>query len=258
MTEHEFSVVRSAAVIVATLIAIGLERLLPHGRLRWSWRTNLGLWAVNLVVISALCGTCAFTVANWARHAGVGLLTMVPVPSWLSLAVCVAALDLVSYGWHRANHQIGVLWRFHQVHHSETSFTVSTALRFHPGELVLALPVRLVAIIALGAPAEAVLAFETLFAFANLIEHGDINLPARLEHALERVCITPALHRWHHSRRWTELNTNFGTIFVVWDHVFGTLRRNSSATAIETGLPGLVEPVGFARALVLPRAVAGR
>ena len=71
--------------------------------------------------------------------------------------MCIAALDLVSYGWYRGNHQVSVLWRFHQVHHSETAFTVSTALRFHPGELVLALPIRLIAIVALGAPGEAVL-----------------------------------------------------------------------------------------------------
>ena len=258
MTEHQFSAVRTAALIAAAMIAIGLERLMPHGRLRWSWRTNLGLWGVDLLVMSALCGVCAFSVANWARGAGVGLLNVLPVPWWVSLAVCVAALDFVSYGWHRANHQVAVLWRFHQVHHSDTAFTVSTALRFHPGELVLALPIRLVAIIILGAPAEAVLGFEVFFALANLIEHGDINLPAQLERILERVCITPALHRWHHSRQWTELNTNFGTIFVVWDHLFRTLQPNCSTTAVETGLPGLLQPVGFVRALVLPRGVAGR
>jgi len=258
MSEHEFSALRTSALIVAAVIAIGLERLLPHGRLRWSWRANLGLWGIDLVLMTAICGACAVSVASWARGAEVGLLNVLPVPWWAGVAVCVVALDLVSYGWHRANHQVAVLWRFHQVHHSDTAFTVSTALRFHPGELLLALPVRLAAIVALGAPGAAVLAFEGFFALANLVEHGDINLPLRLERALERVCITPALHRWHHSRRWTELNTNFGTIFVVWDRAFGTLRPNSSATAVETGLPGIVEPIGFVRALALPSSGARR
>src|SRR5215831_14635504 len=109
MSEHEFSALRTSALIVAAVIAIGLERLLPHGRLRWSWRANLGLWGIDLVLMTAICGACAVSVASWARGAEVGLLNVFPVPWWAGVAVCVVALDLVSYGWHRANHQVAVL-----------------------------------------------------------------------------------------------------------------------------------------------------
>jgi sterol desaturase/sphingolipid hydroxylase (fatty acid hydroxylase superfamily) len=47
-----------------------------------------------------------------------------------------------------------VLWRFHQVHHSDAAFTVSTGVRFHPGELLLSLPLRLAAVALFGVPPE--------------------------------------------------------------------------------------------------------
>jgi sterol desaturase/sphingolipid hydroxylase (fatty acid hydroxylase superfamily) len=144
------------------------------------------------------------------------------------------------------------LWQFHQVHHSDTTFTVSTGVRFHAGELLLSLPVRLAAVVALGAPAEGVLLFELLFTVANLVEHGDISMPARLEHRLGQVLVTPALHRRHHSKEVTELNTNFGTIFSLWDRWFGTFLASGSDAAVQTGLPGISDAPGLFQAVLFP------
>jgi sterol desaturase/sphingolipid hydroxylase (fatty acid hydroxylase superfamily) len=94
-----------------------------------------------------------------------------------------------------------------------------------------------------------VLAFEVVFAFANLIEHGDINL--RGERVLARVLVTPALHRRHHTRTGPERDTNFGTIFSGWDRLFGTFTDSDSSTTVETGLPN-VQNLTLAGALVLP------
>jgi sterol desaturase/sphingolipid hydroxylase (fatty acid hydroxylase superfamily) len=191
----------------------------------------------------------------WAKEQGLGLLGAIDASLPIAAAVTIAALDLVSYLWHRANHRIAFFWRFHQVHHSDTSFTVSTALRFHPGELLLSLPVRLAAIVVLGGPPEAVLAFEVLFTFANLIEHGDIGLPVRLEALLGRVLIIPALHRRHHARLVGDLNSNFGTILAVWDRLLGTYRESTSDRVVDTGLPGAAaNAVTFGRALSMPFA----
>src|SRR2546426_905890 len=108
--------------------------------------------------------------------------------------LAAAALDLVSYGWHRANHRVAPLWRFHRVHHSDPSFTVSTGVRFHPGELVLSLPLRLAAVVAIGASPAAVVAFEIAFTVANLIEHGDIDVVAPVETAVGRGFVPSAPH----------------------------------------------------------------
>jgi sterol desaturase/sphingolipid hydroxylase (fatty acid hydroxylase superfamily) len=252
MSESDFTVMRTVGFLLAVALALSLQRLTPHARLHGSWRTNFGLWAIDVVVLGVVCGTCAYTAARWASAAGLGVLTLVRVPRPVAIIASVVVLDMVSYAWHRANHQLRWLWRFHQVHHSDTTFTVSTGVRFHPGELLLSLPVRLFAVVALGAPSEGVVFFELIFTVANLVVHGDIDLPARLERPLDQVLITPALHRRHHSKQVTELNTNFGTIFSLWDHWFGTFLASGSAEEVQTGLPGTSAAPGLVQAVLYP------
>jgi sterol desaturase/sphingolipid hydroxylase (fatty acid hydroxylase superfamily) len=249
MDERQFQLLRASAFILAVLVAFALQRLTPHARLRGSWPVNGGLWLVNAVVLGLVCGACAFTVADWAARQRLGIFNVMSMPWWMTGAVTIVGLDLTSYWWHRANHRVRVLWRFHQVHHSDPTFTTSTGVRFHPVELLLSVPIRLGAVVVLGAPAAAVLAFEVVFAFANLVEHGDINL--RGERALTRVLVTPALHRRHHTRQGPERDTNFGTIFSGWDRVFGTYTPSDPVVRVDTGLPGLVR-VTLSEALVLP------
>ena len=145
-----------------------------------------------------------------------------------------------------------LLWRFHQVHHSDPACTVSTALRFHPGELLLSLPVRGAAVLLLGAPSIAVIVFEGVFTSANVFEHGDITLSRSLERILERVCITPGLHRRHHSQERDDMDSNFGTIFVWWDRCFGTHRPSASEETVAIGLPDVGDVSTFRRVLLLP------
>ena len=251
VTEGQFQVVRGAGFLTAVMLALALQRLRPHARLRGSWQVNGGLWFTNLIILGVACGACACTVARWAAHNRIGLLNTVPAPRWLGVPVTIVALDLVSYLWHRANHRVPFLWRFHQVHHSDPTFTASTGVRFHPGELLLSLPLRLSAVAFVGASTGAVLLFEIVFGVANLLEHGDIDLPLRFERLMGRVFITPALHRRHHTKRGLERDTNFGTILATWDRLFSTRSDNTSATAIETGLPG-VEALNLRRVFVLP------
>jgi sterol desaturase/sphingolipid hydroxylase (fatty acid hydroxylase superfamily) len=251
VSEGEFQVLRGAGFAAALTLALVLQRLRPHAPLRGSWRVNGGLWFTNLLVIGAVCGACACTVARWAAGAGVGVLNTVPAPRWLGILATIVSLDLVSYLWHRANHLVPVLWRFHQVHHSDPTFTASTGVRFHPGELLLSLPVRLTAVALVGASAEAVVLFEIVFTVANLVEHGNIDLPLRFERLMAYLFITPALHRRHHTKLAPDRDTNFGTILATWDRLFGTRADNDSATAIDTGLPGMAE-LTLPRVFVLP------
>lgn len=252
MTESEFNLLRSTGFALAVAIAVLLQRWRPHAGLRRTPRSNLALWAINVVVLGVVCGGCACSAARWAAAQRLGLLNTTAAPLWVGVPATLAALDFVSYLWHRANHRVRWLWRFHQVHHSDATFTVSTAVRFHPGELLCSLPVRLAAVVALGAPVVGILVFEVLFSIANLVEHGDIDLPAAVERRLGRFCVTPALHRRHHSRRRTELDSNFGTIFTLWDRQLGTYGDSSSTARIDTGLAGVPDTPGLARALALP------
>jgi sterol desaturase/sphingolipid hydroxylase (fatty acid hydroxylase superfamily) len=203
-----------------------------------------------------VCGACGFAVAAWAEARAFGALHALAAPAWLALPAGVVALDAVSYFWHRANHRVGWLWRFHRVHHADRAFQVTTALRFHPGELLMALPLRLAAIVLVGVSPLGVLVFEVVFGAMNLLEHGNFDLPRGLERRLMSVVVTPALHRLHHARSRAELDSNFGTILSGWDRALGTLRASDSARQLETGLPGAAgeREMSLGRALGAPFA----
>jgi sterol desaturase/sphingolipid hydroxylase (fatty acid hydroxylase superfamily) len=252
MTEAEFQIVKSTGFLLALASAVAIQRWRPHRILAGSWRANSGLWALNAVVLGAVCAGCACTVSQWASDGGVGVLNQTVVPAWVAVSASVLGMDLVSYLWHRANHRVSLLWRFHQAHHSDPDYTVTTALRFHPGELLLALPVRLLAVVLLGVPIAGVIIFEVIFAFANFCEHGNIDLPLKFERTIGHVFITPALHRRHHSREAKLLDTNYGTIFSLWDRLFRSYGENSSAVRVETGLPRIERTIGIRGILALP------
>jgi sterol desaturase/sphingolipid hydroxylase (fatty acid hydroxylase superfamily) len=238
----------------ALALALGCERLAPHVPLARPWRTNLGLWGIDGAVMRIVCGACGFAIAAWAEHRRFGLLQALGAPAWLGIPLGVLGLDALAYAWHRANHRVPWLWRFHAVHHADRAFQVTTALRFHPGELLLALPVRLAGIAVLGVTPSGVLAFELAFGAMNLLVHGNFDLPRRVEAALSWVLVSPALHRLHHSRRRAELDANFGTIASCWDRALGTLRESDSSCAVETGLPGSAgdEEMSLVAALLAP------
>src|SRR5262245_34067812 len=136
--ETSFQLARAISLFAALAVGLALERWRPHARLHPDWATNTGLWLVDTILMTALCGACGWTLASWGYEHGYGLLAFAASRErWLNAALGLVALDGVSYLWHRANHRISFLWRFHQVHHGDSGFHVTTALRFHPGELVL-------------------------------------------------------------------------------------------------------------------------
>jgi sterol desaturase/sphingolipid hydroxylase (fatty acid hydroxylase superfamily) len=252
--ETTYQVARGVTLAAAVVIGLALERWRPHERLRPAWGTNAGLFAIDTLVTAVACGACGWVVAAWAAERGIGILAWAGAGPWAAFGAGLLGLDAVSYFWHRANHRVRILWRFHQVHHADASFHVTTALRFHPGELLLALPVRLAAVVALGVPPEGVLLFEIVFGVANLLEHGNFDLPRRLEPVVERVFVTPSLHRAHHARDWRELDTNFGTVLSVWDRMARTFRAGDPERRVATGLPDWTgpRPPSLAESLLLP------
>jgi sterol desaturase/sphingolipid hydroxylase (fatty acid hydroxylase superfamily) len=252
VNEIEFQIVKSVGFVVALLAVLWLQRWLPHAGLAGSWRLNGGLWALNTVILGIVCAGCACTVSRWAETEGFGLRNQFDLNAWTSIPFAVLALDGVSYAWHRANHGLPLLWRFHQVHHSDPKFTATTALRFHFGELLLALPVRLLAVALLGISIPGVIAFELVFAFANFFEHGDIDLPLEFEKRFAILFITPALHRRHHSCEARLLNSNYGTIFSFWDRLFSSFGSNASDVSVQIGLPGAPHTIGAQEALMMP------
>jgi sterol desaturase/sphingolipid hydroxylase (fatty acid hydroxylase superfamily) len=239
VSEETVVTVRLIGFTAAMVLAFAWQMRSPHLGGPGSTRVNGALWLLNLLVTGTICGACVCGAASWAAQRSIGLLNLAAAPQWLALPLTVAFLDFVSYAWHRANHVVPLLWRYHQVHHSDPSFTVSTSLRFHPGELLMSLPVRLAAVLVVGAPVLAVVIFEVAFTFANAVEHGDIDVAESVERAFATVFVTPALHRRHHAIVAADRDRNFATIFSFWDRLFATYRASTSRDEVRAGLPGL-------------------
>lgn len=230
-------VVVSGSVAAAFAVGLVSERIAPHESLRPTWLVNGGVWLAAVTLRALVFGGAEWRVASWVEQSGFGSLQVASAPVALALVATVLGLDLVSYLWHRANHSLPLLWRFHRVHHADPAVHVSTALRFHPGEILLSVPVRLTAIALLGAPLAAVVVFEAIFGAANALQHASFDLPAPLERALGLVLITPALHRRHHSVSRAEHDSNYGTIFSFWDRLGRSRCPNTSAEHFPLGLP---------------------
>lgn len=115
------------------------------------------------------------------------------------------------------------------MHHADLDFDVTTALRFHPVEILLSMVIKLMVVVALGAPAVAVLLFEVLLNATAMFNHANLRLPAWLDRALRPVLVTPDMLRVHHSAVEQETNSNFGFNLALWDRLFGTYRAQPAA-----------------------------
>lgn len=189
----------------------------PQRLLRWP--ANFGLVAIGLVLVAAL-PLSMLAASQWAQGAGVGLFNRVDAPIWLEIAFGWLLLDLAMYGLHRALHEVRWLWPLHRVHHSDVEFDVTTGLRFHPGEVLLAQLFRLGLVMLLGAPLIAVLAYELLFAAFLLFAHGNIRMAPMFERVLRLALVTPDMHRTHHSAHREETDSNYGFVLSIWDRIF--------------------------------------
>ena len=139
---------------------IGPRRTQTIGR-GWRWPNNLGVVAVDTLLVRILFPTTAVALALIAAAHGLGLFNVLRLPAWIGVVASVVLLDLTIYFQHVLFHAVPALWRLHRMHHADLEIDVSTGLRFHPIEILLSMVIKLAVVIALGAPAVAVLVFES-------------------------------------------------------------------------------------------------
>jgi len=194
---------------------------------------NLGLFGFN----AALSPLIVVPITVFVTGFNVGLR-----PDWWSgwpgFVLDLLVLDLWIYWWHRANHEIPFLWRFHQVHHLDETLDSSSALRFHFGEVLLSALVRAVVIILLDIPLAPVIVFEGLVLAVAIFHHSDARLPAGAERWLARLLITPSIHWVHHHALRADTDSNYGTILSVWDRIFGSMSGTRRWARMPIGVEG--------------------
>lgn len=160
------------------------------------------------------------------------------LPLWAVFAGHFLLLDLWLYCWHRWNHTLPFLWRFHAVHHRDDALDVTTAFRFHVGEVFLAALPRGLIIFALGIPLSHILLYEGFVALHSAFHHANISLPGKLERILRPVFITPTMHWVHHNPRRADTDSNYGATLSLWDMLFKSYNTKPAPPEQPMGIDG--------------------
>jgi len=220
------------------------------------WPVNIGLAVFNMLLMRFTVGGIAYLSAVNATSFSWGLLNQFPTPAWLSIVVTLLFLDFAIYCQHIISHKWKLLWRLHQIHHTDIEIDASTAVRFHPLEIMVSMAYKVGCIYLIGADPIAVIAFEVILNATATFNHSNINLPLKIDRALRWVLITPDVHRIHHSTVQTETDSNYGFSISLWDRLFRTYTAEpeKTQTTLDIGLPEYRQQkdLGLIKLLTLP------
>lgn len=203
-----------AVVAGVAILMIAVEQVRPGVQ----QPTVAGWWARLGVLNLAQVGIVYLGAASWDQW----------LPQWRlfdarglgtagGAAIGYLVITFVFYWWHRARHQIPLLWRYlHQLHHSPARIEVLTSFYKHPLEILLngvLMSGILYVLVGVDAPTAAVVTAIT--GVAELIYHWNIRTPHWLGYWFQR----PESHRRHHERDWHRANYSD---LPIWDLLFGT------------------------------------
>ena len=185
MTLAEVSFIRGSLFWGGILCFLVLEILVPYRESSVSktkrWVNNIVLTVFNSLILQLVfAGAVVATAVHVTTHQ-LGLLNMVQLPPWAKLLATLVFMDFVLYIWHLLNHEVPLLWRFHRVHHCDLNMDVSTATRFHVGELAISAVIKISVIFLLGASVMAVLIFESTLVLCAQFHHSSLKLPGCVE-----------------------------------------------------------------------------
>jgi sterol desaturase/sphingolipid hydroxylase (fatty acid hydroxylase superfamily) len=253
---------KGTATTLGAIALLGLVLILEHFfPLRRETRSllarvvlNIAVSILTFVAAVSLVQPAAQWALRWSTDKPFGLVHLFVLPSWVELIVSFLLMDLAFYYWHVANHRVPFLWRFHNVHHFDPELDVSTAFRFHFGEVALSSIFTIIQISLIGISAWAYAIYQIAFQLEVLFHHSNLRLPIRFERLLNKLVVTPRMHGIHHSQVQRENNSNFGTVFSWWDRLHRTLGLNIPQSEILIGIPGysLPEDNTIVNALVMP------
>lgn len=239
-------------VFVATFLGVAVWEtcrprrplLVQAGR---RWRNHAAVWLGCSACLALAARVSPALTAVSAAGSPFGILNRTQPPLPVRWLLAVAVLDLTRYLLHVGMHRIPGMWRFHEVHHSDPDFDLSTALRVHPIEVLFKQAGYLGAILLLAPPVSAVVVSELTSVFMSFFGHANASLPPRLETVSRYLFVSPDMHRVHHSEAIPDQNANFGDIFPWWDRIFGSYLANPEAgpEGLVVGIRGKQQPTSL-------------
>jgi sterol desaturase/sphingolipid hydroxylase (fatty acid hydroxylase superfamily) len=247
--------------VVLAVVFISLFFLEQAVPLRKRTRSLIGRLGINLLLTALAFGIASLSVKPvsrglmaWTGEHSFGLLNWLHLSGYGGIIAGFLLMDMTFYWWHRVNHQIPLLWRFHAMHHNDPDLDISTSFRFHVIEIFLSSGFRALQVGIIGLSPLTYLFYEFVFTCGTMFHHSNYKLPIGLERALNMVFVTPRMHGIHHSEVPQETNSNYSVVFRWWDVLFGTVRLNVHQAAITIGVPGYSRPEdnSFGRLFAMP------
>jgi sterol desaturase/sphingolipid hydroxylase (fatty acid hydroxylase superfamily) len=241
MIKSVFDTYGSPILITLFIIFFIIEsKLQLRKRVQSRWKRviiNFGVsipsFALLRLLFIPLMVWLAYKDEQW--HFGLNYLYNAPV--WLKATIAFLLLDYTNYLWHIVLHKMPLMWRFHLVHHSDLDLDITTAFRFHFGELIGSVFFRGAAVILIGISPLMVLIYEIAFDASNQFQHSNMKISFPFEKVLNKILVTPRMHGIHHSMKRSETDSNFSIIFSFWDRLHRTIRLNVHQDSIVTGVP---------------------
>lgn len=244
--------VPNALLVTAILLTamsflfFGLERRMPLRSRRHALLPrlliNLAVAGMAFLTATLLIRPIVTSLLERSGSDAFGVLHIVPLSPAVQFVVGFLLMDLSFYYWHVANHRLPFLWRFHNVHHFDPDLDVSTAVRFHFGEVGLSAVFRVIQVAAIGLSAGTYVVYELVFQANTLFHHSNVKLPITLERVLNWVFVTPRMHGIHHSQVRDETNSNYSVVFSWWDRLHRSIGLDIPQSAIVIGVPGYSRP----------------
>jgi len=231
-------VMKSLIVAIGILFFLSLEYLFPKEKIKLRDKLsrifkNVFFWLVNIGITPIIILPITIYATQFEFH---GLFKFENVI--FNFLFQLIIVDIFLYWWHRLNHQIPFLWRFHHVHHLDETLDISSGVRFHFGEVILSALVRSIIIITFNISLINLLLIEAIILLSSIFHHSNINLPTKLEKVLSNLIVTPSIHWVHHHKRQSETDANYSTIFSWWDKIFNSKSNFERKIKMPIGVEG--------------------
>ncbi len=161
-----------------------------------------------------------------------GVFSLITDNFWLQFLMSFLFMDLIMYWWHRINHIVYPLWKFHELHHEEKELNIYSTFHFHHKEIFISTGWKTILFPLIGIRPESLIIYEAVFFSVILFHHSNFKLGFIWDKIVGSIIVTPGLHHIHHSVNITESNSNYGSVFSFWDRLFGsiTLYRKQQIT----------------------------
>ena len=222
------------------------EGLLPLFSFKYRKLSHAGLnlfFTLTTMIIGFGMAALLLAASDFVSSIEFGLLYMVDMPLWAQVVVGILLMDCIgAYFIHFVEHKVKWMWKFHVVHHSDTTVDVTTGLRHHPGETVFRILFTILAVMIIGAPMGIIMLYQSISVLFAHITHANLNVPGKLDRVLSYLFVTPNMHKVHHHFEQPLTDTNYGNIFSVWDRVFGTFAYVEDTQTLTYGIDTHMKP----------------